>query len=112
MRRMKLRMGCCGVLSAMALVFALSAMFSLASAEDGVGVTAAMAAETSPEQYLLTAYGDFVGVYDLTYTPPQLLMVTEIRLDGLRRQDQAALQAGITAPDREALLLLLEDFGS
>ena len=41
-----------------------------------------------------------------------LVETTDIPVDRLRAADKALLQTGITAADRQALLELLEDFGS
>ncbi len=113
MGRIKIRMGLCGLLAGVALVLIVSAVFTLAGAEQGLGGTAALAADETPTgAYLVTDHQGYVGVYDLREEPSRLLTVTDIRLATLRQGDQAALESGIAVATREELLILLEDFGS
>lgn len=112
MRHIKIRMGLCGLLAGMALVFILSALFTLAGTDTGLGGTSALAAEAPADAYLLTDHQGYLCVYDLREEPAQLMTVTDIRLATLRQEDQAALESGISVKSREELLILLEDFGS
>ncbi len=61
--------------------------------------------------FTLRTRSGLVAVYEgeNTRTPA---LVTQIETPLLRRADQAMLEKGIPAPDREAMLKLLEDLGS
>lgn len=60
--------------------------------------------------YILKEQDGYVAVFSSNSEKP--LETTSIPVSGLRQADQALLKQGITAADRQAVLALLEDFGS
>lgn len=60
--------------------------------------------------YILKESNGYVAVF--SSNPQKVLQVTDIQVSGLRAADQALLENGIAAIDRQALLELLEDLGS
>lgn len=60
--------------------------------------------------YILKESDGYVAVF--SSNPQKVLQVTNIQVSSLRAADQALLENGITATDRQALLELLEDLGS
>lgn len=62
-------------------------------------------------QYYLRGSEGHVAVYRAEREKAPLA-VTEIELSALREADRAMLEEGIPVPDRQELLLLLEDLGS
>lgn len=109
-RQTRFRIGLCMVLAFFALLLTLLALLPTSNAT-AVAALAADSDATSPS-YLLTARDGYIGVYDLRYDPPQLVTATDISISNLPARDQAALEIGIQAQNREKLLSLLEDFGS
>lgn len=65
-------------------------------------------AEESPAElgYVLTDYEGVIGVYH----GDALILLTDVRLDTLRRADRELLEEGIEVDTYEALMRLLQDF--
>ena len=97
-----------------AAVFFVSAaisadMKSAAEREQLVRATEVPAAESTPEaMYTLMEHEGRVYVY----SAGEPFMLTDIDPAGLPTADREKLRQGIAAGDREALLRLIEDFGS
>ncbi len=60
--------------------------------------------------YIVKEHSGYVAVF--SSNPSQLLEITDISVGTLPAGDRSLLQSGITARDRSALLMLLEDLNS
>lgn len=103
-------------------VLVLGALLSCMAAVHSFALVKQQAAEVQPPPvaqkytdlngaaYVLKESNGYVAVFSAH--PEKVLNVTDIPVSGLRAADQALLRSGITAADEQALLELLEDFGS
>ncbi len=92
-----IRMAVCGCLAAFALVTAASAAYiSLSSGGEG---------------YILQEHEGQIAIYSAA-KQRDMLTLTDIETGTLPSADRESLERGIFVGDEEALLQLLEDFGS
>lgn len=108
-------------LSVLALL-ALGAVFSCAAAVNSFALARRAAPQVQPPvvaqkyteldsaAYILKESDGYVAVF--SGRPETVLEVTKIPVSSLRAGDRALLETGIAAADKQALLELLEDFGS
>ena len=68
----------------------------------------APAQDPAPEGYVLTGADGMIGVF----RNGELILRTDVRLDGLRVGDRALVEEGIRSDSYEEILRLLEDFGA
>lgn len=61
-----------------------------------------------PEGYLLTRYGDGIGVY----RGEELILSVPVNVEGLRDVDRELIANGIETQSYDDVLKLLEDFGA
>lgn len=103
----KLRMTVCGVLTAVALTCAFTAL----AAPSGMETQALAAENDQGEGFVLRAYDGYIGIFyaDAEKTP---MALTDIEVRNLRDTDQALLEAGIHTASYEKVMELLEDLGS
>ena len=107
MKQTGAKMGLCGVLAALALISAASAV---AGGPRGEAVPVSAAVETE-EIYVLREYDGYIGIYikGKTRLP---VTVTDIEVRSLTGADRELVQAGLDVQGRENLMMILEDLGS
>jgi len=98
------------------LVTALLSVAVLSAASAGA-IAVARAPSPAEEEnaaggFILRELDGCVAVYEPGAPAEGPLIVTEIELRSLPEADREALRDGLTVPDREALLQLLEDLNS
>lgn len=113
--QLKLKLSILSVLALCALLTSVAAIRSFALAQSQLpGVqppaVAGQYTDYASAEYILKESRGYVAVFSAR--DQALVETTDIPVDRLRAADKALLQTGITAADRQALLELLEDFGS
>ncbi len=93
-----IKMAVCGCLAAFALVSAASAAFFSMGTNNSEG-------------FILRDHEGHIAIYSAA-KQREMLTLTDIDTSALPSADRLELEKGIFAEDNEALLLLLEDFGS
>jgi len=112
--QLKIKLSVLSVLAVCALLTSVAAIRSFALAQtQSVTQPPAVAQQYTDydgAEYILKESDGYVAVFSAgTQT---MVEKTGIPVSGLRAADRALLETGIAAADRQALLELLEDFGS
>lgn len=113
--QLKLKLSILFVLVLGALLSCMAAVHSFALVRKQIPVAqppvvAQKYTELEGAAYILRESDGYVAVFSAQ--PEKILEITNIPVSNLRAGDQALLETGIAAADKQALLELLEDFGS
>lgn len=113
--QLKLKLSILSVLALCALLTSTAAIRSFALTRNQVPdvpppAVAGQYTDYANAEYILKESQGYVAVFSARNQ--MLVETTGIPVERLRAADRALLETGITAADRQALLELLEDFGS
>lgn len=96
--------------AALVLMSVLTGAAAINSSESGSASAAQEETAEIKAEYCLKAYDGYIAIYKADGKKP--ISVTEIEISTLNKEDAKLLKKGIEAENKEAVLMLLEDFGS